>query len=152
LRVRWKRTLLAASLAASVTGTAGCLVFVVSGPGTGLADSGVQQVNLPDGGIGFRLPDGGIVTTLVEAVCTAFPASGPPGTEVYFDGNGSQGSPGASVVSWSWTFGDGASSSGAAPSHVYTDAGTYAATLTATDDSVPPASSTITCPSVTITP
>jgi PKD repeat protein len=143
---------LAALLPAFLAGVDGCLVFVVSAPGAGLADSGITQVTLPDGGEGYQLPDGGIVTTLVEAVCTANPQSGLPDTTVTFDGNASQGSPGAEVDNWVWNFGDGSSGQGAATSHTYTDAGTYTATLTATDDSVPPASGTVNCPTVTITP
>ncbi len=36
------------------------------------------------------------------------------------------------VTSWSWTFGDGGTSTAQNPSHVYTAAGTYSVTLTAT--------------------
>jgi len=39
-----------------------------------------------------------------------------------------------SVVGWSWTFGDGASSSSQNPSHTYASAGTYTVNLTVTDD------------------
>ncbi len=39
-----------------------------------------------------------------------------------------------SVVSWSWDFGDGTSSSAQHPSHAYAADGTYTVTLTATDD------------------
>lgn len=38
------------------------------------------------------------------------------------------------AVSWSWNFGDGASSSQQNPVHVYSDSGYYTATLTATDE------------------
>jgi len=43
------------------------------------------------------------------------------------DGNGA-------VVSWNWTFGDGATSSQQNPSHAYSTAGTYTVTLQVTDD------------------
>jgi PKD repeat protein len=36
------------------------------------------------------------------------------------------------AVSWSWTFGDGGSSSARTPSHTYAEAGTYTITLVAT--------------------
>ena len=38
------------------------------------------------------------------------------------------------VVSWSWTFGDGATSTQQNPSHTYSTAGTYTVGLTVTDD------------------
>ncbi|RLJ01882.1 MAG: hypothetical protein DRP11_03745 [Candidatus Aenigmatarchaeota archaeon] len=52
---------------------------------------------------------------------------------VYFDGSGSSDSDG-SIVSYSWTFGDGSSASGVTVSHIYTSAGTYTVTLTVTDN------------------
>jgi len=52
---------------------------------------------------------------------------------VYFDGSGSR-DPDGSIVSYSWTFGDGDSASGVTISHVYTSAGTYTVTLTVTDN------------------
>ena len=42
--------------------------------------------------------------------------------------------PGGSVVAWSWTFGDGGTSTTQSPSHAYTAAGTYAVGLTVTDN------------------
>jgi PKD repeat protein len=38
------------------------------------------------------------------------------------------------IVSWAWTFGDGATSTLASPTHTYTTANTYTVTLTVTDD------------------
>jgi PKD repeat protein len=52
---------------------------------------------------------------------------------VTFDGTGSTDVDG-SVVSWAWDFGDGGTGTGQAPTHVYQAAGTYAVTLTVTDD------------------
>jgi PKD repeat protein len=37
-----------------------------------------------------------------------------------------------SIDTWSWTFGDGGTSSAQNPSHTYTSAGTYTVTLTVT--------------------
>jgi hypothetical protein len=54
------------------------------------------------------------------------------GEPVAFDGAGSS-DPDGSIVSYDWVFGDGAIASGAAPSHAYSDSGTYTATLTVTD-------------------
>jgi PKD repeat protein len=49
------------------------------------------------------------------------------------DGSSSSDSDG-SVTGWAWNFGDGATASGATASHTYARAGTYAVTLTATDN------------------
>lgn len=50
------------------------------------------------------------------------------------DGSGSS-DPDGRITSYSWSFGDGATASGASVSHQYSAAGTYAAVLTVTDDS-----------------
>jgi PKD repeat protein len=53
--------------------------------------------------------------------------------KVSVDGSGSSDSDGT-VVSYAWTFGDGATGSGVADSHTYAAAGTYSVKLTVTDD------------------
>ncbi len=63
----------------------------------------------------------------------AAPSSGQAPLTVSFDGSRSS-DPDGSIVSYQWSFGDGASASGATASHRYA-AGTYKATLTVTDDS-----------------
>jgi PKD repeat protein len=50
-----------------------------------------------------------------------------------FDGRSSTDADG-SIQSYNWTFGDGASGTGAQPTHAYAGAGTYAVTLTVGDD------------------
>ena len=50
-----------------------------------------------------------------------------------FDGTGSVDTDG-SLASYAWTFGDGASGTGATANHTYAAAGTYPVTLTVTDD------------------
>jgi PKD repeat protein len=63
------------------------------------------------------------------------PTSGIPGAAVTFDGGGSSDS-GGSIVGYSWSFGDGATSAaGPTTSHTYSAAGTYTVTLTVTDSS-----------------
>ena len=55
------------------------------------------------------------------------------GSAVSLDGSGSS-DPDGSIASHAWSFGDGASASGAKVTHTYASAGTYTATLTVTDD------------------
>jgi PKD repeat protein len=67
------------------------------------------------------------------AVATADVTSGDAPLAVNFTGSGSSDSDGT-IASYAWAFGDGATSSAANPSHSYTAAGTYLATLTVTDN------------------
>jgi PKD repeat protein len=67
------------------------------------------------------------------ATFTATPTSGEVPLTVDFDASGSSDADG-SVVSYTWEFGDGGSSSGVSASHLYTSTGTYTATLTVVDD------------------
>ncbi len=61
------------------------------------------------------------------------PYSADEGALVVFSSTGSN-DPDGSIVSWLWNFGDGTTSTAAAPSHAYAVAGNYTATLTVTDD------------------
>jgi len=61
------------------------------------------------------------------------PYYGDAGIAITFNGCGSYDSDGT-IVSYSWSFGDGYYGSGATPSHVYASPGTYLVTLTVTDD------------------
>ncbi len=61
----------------------------------------------------------------VGASCTGLSCS--------FNSGGSN-DPDGTIVSRSWTFGDGTSAGGVSPSHVYGGAGTYTVTVTVTDD------------------
>src|SRR5262249_35480536 len=56
------------------------------------------------------------------------------GTPLTLDGSGSIDSDGT-IVSYAWTFGDGATGSGDKPQHTYANAGTYVANVTVTDNS-----------------
>jgi PKD repeat protein len=67
------------------------------------------------------------------AVASGSPSSGKEPLTVLFSSAGSTDSDGT-IVSRSWDFGDGGSSTQANPSHTYTSAGTYTATLTVTDN------------------
>ena len=66
------------------------------------------------------------------AVLDARPSSGVIPLDVGFDGRGSS-DPDGDPLSYSWSFGDGATSSAAAPAHRYAAPGTYTARLTVSD-------------------
>ncbi|MDK1286322.1 M43 family zinc metalloprotease [Pseudoalteromonas umbrosa] len=61
------------------------------------------------------------------------PYSGEAGQPIQFSSNNSA-DPDGNIVSYLWQFGDGQSSSSANPTHNYTEAGDYTATLTVTDN------------------
>src|SRR5207245_2521110 len=61
------------------------------------------------------------------------PYSGTAGQSIQFNGSSSY-DPDGTIVNYSWTFGDGGNSSGATPTHIYANAGTYTASLTVTDN------------------
>ncbi|HVQ39604.1 MAG TPA: PKD domain-containing protein, partial [Pyrinomonadaceae bacterium] len=71
------------------------------------------------------------------------PYGGAPGALVQFNGGGSS-DPDGAVTNYVWTFGDGTSGLGVAPTHVYPLAGTYTVTLTVTDNQGATASATTT--------
>jgi PKD repeat protein len=66
-------------------------------------------------------------------IISATPTSGDAPLTVSFSSAGTR-DPDGTIVSYAWTFGDGGTSSEQNPSHLYTSAGTYAATLTVTDN------------------
>ena len=66
----------------------------------------------------------------------AFGSSAPSvlvGQQATFDGSPSSDADGGGLVAWNWSFGDGATATGARTSHAYTSPGAYAVTLTVTD-------------------
>ncbi|MCA0239310.1 MAG: PKD domain-containing protein [Proteobacteria bacterium] len=67
------------------------------------------------------------------AVLSATPTSGTLPLTVAFSAAGSS-DPDGSIASYLWTFGDGATASGATASRVYSTAGSYTAQLTVTDN------------------
>ena len=67
------------------------------------------------------------------AAFTFSPASPATGTPVNFDGRTSTAVAGRTIVSYSWTFGDGGSGTGATTSHSFLAPGTYNVTLTVVD-------------------
>jgi len=67
------------------------------------------------------------------AVMTATPSTGVAPLSVTFDGSTST-DPDGTVASWSWSFGDGTLGAGPATTHLYMTAGTFAVSLTVTDN------------------
>jgi PKD repeat protein len=74
-----------------------------------------------------------IVYVPPTASFTMSAASVPRGQNVGFDGSGSV-SPGGTITSYAWNFGDGGTATGPAATHAYGAAGTYTVSLTVTDD------------------
>lgn len=71
------------------------------------------------------------------------PYQGAAGQPVSFDGSGSS-DPDGNALTYAWTFGDGGTGTGVAPSHTYALAGSYLVTLTVTDNGTPPLSNSAT--------
>lgn len=65
---------------------------------------------------------------------TFSPSSPTTLTPVNFDGGGSLAATGHTIVTYSWSFGDGATGSGVTVSHLFTSPGAYVVRLTVTDD------------------
>lgn len=70
---------------------------------------------------------------LPQAVASATPSSGSAPLAVAFSSTGSSDADGT-LVSYSWTFGDGGASTQPNPNHTYTAPGTYTTALTVTDN------------------
>jgi PKD repeat protein len=89
----------------------------------GATDTDQATVTVTGGGGGNQAP-------VAEA---NGPYSGAPGTPIAFSAAGSFDQDGT-IATYAWTFGDGGAGSGLNPSHTYAAAGTYAATVTVTDN------------------
>jgi PKD repeat protein len=85
------------------------------------------------GGSGGSEPDGGTTNLAPEAAFVAIPPAGIAPLTVQFDGTESS-DPDGTIVSYAWTFGDGASGSGSEVEHDYAAPGCHEATLVVTDD------------------
>jgi PKD repeat protein len=72
------------------------------------------------------------VSGAVRAVMSAAPSVGVAPLLVSFDGSRST-TPNGTITSWAWSFGDGTFGTGPLITHVYTNPGTYAPSLTVTD-------------------
>jgi PKD repeat protein len=115
---------------------------------------GVDLLSAPDGNIAY-VDDTGVHEIVYgpgnhapSVAPTATPSSGAATLPVTFHANGSD--PDSDSLTYDWDFGDGsAHGSGANPSHSYTSAGNYTATVTADDGRGMTASDTV---PVTVTP
>lgn len=74
-----------------------------------------------------------VVATAPHLAPTAVITSAPAGLSVAFDASASTTTDGATLASYAWTFGDGATSTEAAPTHTFPAAGEYTVSLTVTD-------------------
>jgi glucose/arabinose dehydrogenase len=103
----------------------GALCYVTNGnTGAGLSDP--AQL--------WRIVYTGAPSLAPVAVASAVPSSGPAPLSVQFSSNGSfDPAPGPAALAYTWNFGDGASSNEPDPSHVYSAAGVYNATLRVSD-------------------
>jgi C1A family cysteine protease len=83
--------------------------------------------------LGFAMSNFDVVSVNEPPVADAGgPYSGDEGSTVSFDGSGSS-DPNGDVLSYAWTFGDGATGTGVAPTHTYDDNAIYTVCLTVTD-------------------
>ena len=71
--------------------------------------------------------------TPTSSFIATMPTTGDAPLEVSLDASGSEDADGT-IVSYSWSFGDGAADTGETVSHIYTDPGTYMLVLTVTDN------------------
>jgi len=119
--------------------------------GDGSSGSGVslQHAYVSPGTYSVRLTvtddDGASDTTTQQVTVTVQPNQAPNasfthtpgapfvGASVTFDGSNST-DPDGTIVSYSWSFGDGSSGSGVSLQHAYASPGTYSVRLTVTDD------------------
>ena len=79
-----------------------------------------------------RLYSEGLANLPPSAVVSVSPAIAPAGSDVTFDASPST-DPEGQPLTYSWEFGDGATSNAVSTNHSYTQAGTYTAILTVTD-------------------
>ena len=104
-------------------------------PNNNLGLSTFPMTTADQGAMGDPLEDLWVQgTTPLTATASGSPSTGNAPLTVNFTGSATGGT---APYSYSWNFGDGATSTAQNPSHTYSSAGTYTATLTVTDSSSP---------------
>ena len=73
-----------------------------------------------------------VVTNRAPTAAAGGPYGGSEGNAVSFDGTGST-DPDGNTLTYAWDFGDGATGTGATPTHEYADNGSYTVSLTVSD-------------------
>jgi glucose/arabinose dehydrogenase/chitodextrinase len=118
----------------SVDGPYGDIVYMTEGPDGALyyVDLGYSDISGTFGVSKIRRIEFIQSDLPPVAAASASPTRGPAPLTVNFSSNGSS-DPEGKPLSYSWTFGDGATSTQANPSHTYTVAGPYQAGLTVSD-------------------
>jgi PKD repeat protein len=103
---------------------------------SGAVTYGVTAIN-PDGSettvsnlLTYNADSTATDTTALKAVITASTTNGPAPLSVGFNASASTGT----IISYLWDFGDGATATTQTVNHIYTNAGTYTARLTLTDN------------------
>jgi xanthomonalisin len=87
-----------------------------------------------DGPSGVGAPRGlSTFTAMAPKASVTGPSSVAHGTSATFTGTATDPFPGGSISSYSWTFGDGGTATGATAHHTFAHAGTYTVTVRATD-------------------
>jgi PKD repeat protein len=147
-------------------GTDSGFTFVkrVAAPTTATADTALGAVTMYQYNV-YAIDESGNASSASNTASTTTPACQPPvanagpdqtvaaPTAVTVDGSASW-DPDGTIISYSWAFGDGASSSGMTASHTYAAPGTYTARLTVSDNQGMQSSdtATITIAGATIAP
>ena len=134
--VRQAGTPAVTSVTLSATVAAGTYYLKISGTGNGdpVTTGYSNYASLGDYVLtGALVPVTTSTNQTPVAVVTAAPTAGIVPLPVVFSSAGSYDADG-SITGRSWNFGDGSASTEANPSHTYTSAGSYVATLTVTDD------------------
>jgi glucose/arabinose dehydrogenase len=118
----------------SVDGPYGDIVYLTEGPDGALyyVDLGYSDISGTFGVSKIRRIRYVTSNQGPVAVATANPTSGPTPLDVRFSSAGSS-DPEGQPLAYSWTFGDGAGSTAASPTHTYTQAGQYTARLSVSD-------------------
>ncbi|WP_157677001.1 PKD domain-containing protein [Auraticoccus monumenti] len=90
-------------------------------------------LTVTDSGGGTAVKKQTVTVSAAHAAPVASFSQDVQGLTASLDGSGSTAASGATIASYAWDLGDGATSSEAQPSHRYDEAGTYAVQLTVTD-------------------